>query len=377
MDALNVLTSTTIAEYEPEPHVCLLPEDFRPTLLLSVIIPARNEEASLPACLESLISQSEPGFELGKHWELILVDDRSTDATPSIVAEAARHPGVRVIEAPPLDETSDAWFTGKTNACWAAAQAAEGELFLFTDADTIHEPGDLSRARHELEKYGAAMLSYSPCQLTTGMLQRILMPLVFAELAIAYPPNRVNQPEDRTAAANGQFILVRQEDYFAVGGHRGVGRSVLEDVALAYNFKRSKRVIRFRYAPDALSTRMYRTNSAMMEGWTKNLALLFTTPVPIALIAMLVFLLAIGLPIMALTWPFTIYWQPLVLWVVWFRGLWGFFSRVSKSNFPIPDRVLALFGIPLFSWLLVQSYIQVRVLKKVTWKGRTYSTKPR
>ncbi len=377
MDALDALTNATIAEYEPVPRESAPDEEPQPSLLLSVIIPARNEQDSLPACIESLVAQSEPGFELGKQWELILIDDRSNDATPAIIAKAAQLAGVRAIEAPPLDESPDSWFTGKTNACWAGAQSADGELLLFTDADTIHQPGDLSRARHELEKYNVALLSYSPQQLTSGLLQRMLMPPVFAELAIAYPPNRVNQPEDRTAAANGQFILVRSDDYFSVGGHRGVGRSVLEDVALAHNIKRSKKTIRFRYAPDALSTRMYRTNAAMIEGWTKNLALLFTMPVPMALIAMLVFLLAIGLPIMALTWPFTIYWQPIVVWAVWFRGLWGFFSRVSKSNFPIPDRILALFGIPLFSWLLIRSYIQVRVLKKVAWKGRTYSTKPR
>jgi hypothetical protein len=294
----------------------------------------------------------------------------------SLFAEAAKLPGVRLIEAPVLDTSPDSGFTGKTNACWAGAQAARGKLLLFTDADTIHQPGDLSRARHELEKYNVSLLSYSPRQLTSGLLQRMLMPLVFAELAIAYPPQRVNQAEDRTAAANGQFLLVREEDYFAVGGHRGVGRIVLEDVALAHNIKRGKRAIRFRYAPDALSAHMYRSNAAMVEGWTKNLALLFTQPVPMALIALLVFLLAIGLPVMALRYPFQASWQAPVVWVVWIRGLWGFFSRVSKSNFPVPDRFLALFGIPIFVVLLVRSYIQVRVLKKVEWKGRTYSTKP-
>ena len=351
-----------------------IPADARP-LQLSVIIPARNEQEAMPACLESLTSQSEPGFELGKQWELLLIDDRSTDATAKLIADAATIPGVRVIEAPELDTSAQSGFTGKTNACWAGAQAAEGELLLFTDADTIHQPGDLSRARHELEKYNVALLSYSPRQLTSGLLQRMLMPLVFAELAVAYPPARVNQPEDRTAAANGQFLLVRQEDYFAIGGHRGVGRSVLEDVALAHNLKRTKRAIRFRYAPDALSTRMYRTTSAMIEGWTKNLALLFGQPIPMALIALLVFFLAFGLPIMATLYPFLVPWQRTVLWVVWLRGIWGFLSRVSKSNFPFPDRLLALLGIPLFAWLLIRSYIQVRVVKKVEWKGRTYSTK--
>jgi len=383
VDDLDELTRLTIENdgnvledaAEPTPELAALVDAEEQPLLMSVIIPARNEQASLPACLESLVSQSEPGFELGQHWELILIDDRSTDATPAILLEARKVHGVRVMEAPPLDESPQSGFTGKTNACWAGAQAARGELLLFTDADTVHQPGDLSRARHELEKYDVALLSYSPLQLTSGLLQRMLMPLVFAELAIAYPPHRVNQPEDRTAAANGQFILIRQDDYFAVGGHRSVGRSVLEDVALAYNIKRTKKSIRFRYAPDALATRMYRTNAAMMEGWTKNLALLFTQPVPMALIAMLVFLLAIGLPILAIVYPFLFSWQRAILWVVWIRGLWGYFSRVAKSNFPIVDRILALFGIPLFAMLLVRSYIQVRVLKKVEWKGRTYSTK--
>ena len=235
---------------------------------LSVIVPARDEAESLPACLRSLVEQSEPGFALGAEWELIVVDDGSSDGTHGIAESFA---GVTVMAAPALEQ----WFTGKTNACWAGAKAAGGRVLLFTDADTVHEMGDLSRARYEMEKYRVAMLSYSPRQLVSGLAQRVLMPLVFAELAVAYPPARVNAPGDRTAAANGQFLMVVAEDYFAVGGHRAVGKEVLEDVALASLFKRAKRTVRFRYAPDALAARMYRTTAAMMEGWTKNLALLF------------------------------------------------------------------------------------------------------
>jgi len=176
------------------PDLTIESDETEPALELSVIVPARNEQESLPGCLESLIAQSEPGFELGKEWELILIDDRSTDGTPGILDQAASVPGVRVMEAPALDSSDQTGFTGKTNACWAGAQAARGELLLFTDADTIHQPGDLSRARHELEKYDVAMLSYSPQQLTSGLLQRMLMPLVFAELAVAYPPQRVEHP---------------------------------------------------------------------------------------------------------------------------------------------------------------------------------------
>ena len=249
-----------------------------PEFKLSVIIPARNEELSLPDCLESLLEQSEPGFELGKQWELIVVDDDSTDGTRGI-AQAAEREGVVVMAAPMLDLSERGGFTGKTNACWAGAQKARGEWLLFTDADTVHEPGDLSRAMHEAGKYGAALLSYSPRQIVTGFWQRAVMPLVFSELASVYPPKLVSDPASRLAAANGQFLMVEREAYFSVGGHRGVGQEILEDVALARKIKRAKLGIRFRYAPEALATRMYRTFPAMVEGWTKNLALLFPKPV--------------------------------------------------------------------------------------------------
>lgn len=340
-------------------------------------MPARDEECALPACIASLLAQSEPGFELGREWELILVDDHSTDGTHALAAEAARHPGVTLLLAPPLASDASSGFTGKTNACWAGAQSARGKLLLFTDADTIHEPGDLSRARHELERYQVALLSYSPRQLTSGLIQQTLMPLVFAELAIVYPTRRVNLPEDRIAAANGQFILVEQEAYFAVGGHRAVGAQVLEDVALAHNIKRSKRPIRFRYAPDALSVRMYRNTPSMIEGWTKNLVLLLPNPIPLALLRLLDFILILGIPIVAFVYPFFTGLQRTLLFIVWARVLWRFYARVAKSNFPVLSCALSLFGIPLFLFLLLRSYLQVKVHKVVAWKGRTYSTTAR
>jgi glycosyltransferase involved in cell wall biosynthesis len=336
-----------------------------------VVVPARNEQDALPGCLQSLASQSEPGWELGRDWELIVVDDASTDDTRRIASSV---PSVTVLEAPKLDTSAKTGFTGKTNACWAGAQAARGKLLLFTDADTIHEPGSLSRARHELEKHGVAMLSYSPRQLTSGFPQQILMPLVFAELAIAYPMKRVNLPEDRTAAANGQFLLVEADAYFSVGGHRAVGRDVLEDVALSRAFKRGRKGLRFRYAPDALSTRMYRTTAAMMEGWTKNLALLFSNPVPLALLRLLDFVLIFGIPTIPSFFPFLTPLQLTLLWVVWLRVVWRFYARVAKSNFPLLDCAISILGVPLLALLLVRSTIQVKLHQAVEWKGRTYKT---
>jgi glycosyltransferase involved in cell wall biosynthesis len=346
-----------------------------PDLELSVIIPARNEERSLPACLASILRQSEPGFVLGRQWEVIVVNDDSTDRTRKIAAQAAStQAGVMVLDAPALDGSDQSGFTGKSNACWAGAQVARGRHLLFTDADTIHETNSISRSLREAEKHKAMLLSYSPRQIVTGFWQHAVMPLVFSELASVYPPKQVNDPVRRLAAANGQFILVERDAYFSVGGHRAVGNNVLEDVALAENIKRGPRVIRFRYAPEALSSQMYRTTSEMIEGWTKNLALLLPRPVALALWRILDVLLYFGLPVVALGIPWLLPWQRGVILLLWVRTLWRFYSRVTRSNFPPFNIAISIFGVPLFVFMLLRSVLHHRFKKKVIWKGRSYNT---
>ena len=351
------------------------PDQAAPKLRLSVIVPARDEEASLPACLDSLISQSEPGFALGEQWELIVINDDSTDATQLIAEKAAAgHEGVFILPAPPLDQTARGGFTGKNNACWTGAQQARGAWFLFTDADTIHEPGNLSRAIHEAEKYHASLLSYSPRQILTGFWQHALMPLVFSELASVYPPKQVSDPASRLAAANGQFLLIGRDAYFSVGGHHAIGREILEDVALAQSVKRARLGLRFRYAPEAVAARMYRTLPEMTEGWTKNLALLFPMPIALAFWRLLDVLLFFGLPPIAIALSSRPVWQPAVLWILWMRTLFRFYHRASRSHFPAQDIVISILGVPLFVWLLIRSAIHNRFSKRVAWKGRVYLT---
>jgi glycosyltransferase involved in cell wall biosynthesis len=340
---------------------------------LTVIVPARNEEQNLGECLRSLVAQSESIFELGRDWELIVVDDQSTDKT----AEIARgFPGVTVIEAAKLEK---GW-TGKNNAIWTAARRARGRWILFTDADTIHEPGDLHRAMHEATRHKVGVLSYSPRQLVSGFWQRVLMPLVFSELAMAYPPAKVSDPNQRIAAANGQFLLVEREAYRKLGGHPSVKGNVLEDVELAFVAKRRRIGLRFRYAPDALSTRMYRTTSTMIEGWTKNLALLFNNALATAMWKALDVVLLVGLPWLAIQlWsarftPRSLEWLGAgwALLLLWARTLFRFYARVAKSNFPFLDCAISPLGLPLFAGLLYISWFRHRVVKQVSWKGRTY-----
>jgi glycosyltransferase involved in cell wall biosynthesis len=343
-------------------------------LELTVIIPARNEEECLGACLESLVSQSEEVFELGKDWELIVVDDHSTDRTVEIAKGFA---GVTVMEAGKLEH---GW-TGKNAAIWTAAKGARGRWLLFTDADTVHEPGNLHRAIHEAKKHKVGMLSYSPRQIVQGVAQRSLMPLVFCELALAYPPAKVSDPGQRIAAANGQFLLIEREAYRRLGGHAAVADKVLEDVELAFLAKRRKLGLRFRYAEDAVSTRMYRTTGAMMEGWTKNLALLFDNTLALTVWRFLDILLLVALPWLAVElWSarfggHSLQWLGAgwVLAIVWVRNLFRFYGRVAKSNFPFLECAISPLGLPLFVVLLYRSWFQHKILKQVSWKGRSYA----
>jgi glycosyltransferase involved in cell wall biosynthesis len=327
---------------------------------VSVIVPARNEEACLGACLQSLASQA------GVSFEIIVVDDGSTDRTAEI---ARSFHGVRVVSPGPLPP---GW-TGKNNALVAGAKDARGEWLLFTDADTVHRAGSLAHSMAEVRERGVALLSYSPEQEVHGLWEKSVMPVIFAELASTYPPSEVSDPASPAAAANGQYILISREAYDAVGGHIAVATSLLEDVALARVVKASGRKIFFRYGGDAVRTRMYRSFAQLREGWTKNLMLLFQSPVQLALLRLTEFVLIVGGGALAVTKLLHGQWRPAVISVIVTSILYGFLlKRIRRAHFPWDANLLSLIGLPIFSYLLLRSKMAY-AMGNVSWKGRSYA----
>jgi glycosyltransferase involved in cell wall biosynthesis len=336
--------------------VCACPE-------VSVVVPARNEEACLATCLQSLVEQE------GIAFEIIVVDDGSSDRTAEI-ARSFRN--VKVIEAGPLP----ADWSGKSNAAYTGAQHARGQWWLlFTDADTIHLRGSLARSVEEAKRHGAEMLSYSPAQELRGFTQRAVMPVIFAQLAANYRPREVCDPKSPAAAANGQYLLITREAYEAVGGHRAVAGSLLEDVELARAVKRSGRRIRFRFGGDAVRTRMYRSFRQLVEGWTKNFALLFKAPAQLALIRLLEFVAIVGgLSLLGLALSLGESRLALVIALVVALVYLNFLRRIRKAHAEAASAALAVFGLPIFSYLLLRSKLYYKWRGSVTWKGRRYST---
>ena len=263
--------------------------------LASILVPARNEEANIAECLERLLAQKYPRFEV------IAVDDNSTDRTGELIAEAARRdPRLVALSATP---TPPGW-TGKNWALEAAAQRARGEWLLFTDADTRHGPYALSSSLAHASSRGLDFLSLVPRALNGSFWEGVLQPPALGCLGQWFPLDRINDPRDPVAFANGQFLLLRREAYQALGGHAGVRGEYLEDVAFARAAKRSGRKMECALGKRLLGVRMYDSLRRYFRGWhriylhsfDRSWPLLMGKALDLALFSVLPFVLVAVLP---------------------------------------------------------------------------------
>jgi glycosyltransferase involved in cell wall biosynthesis len=327
---------------------------------VDVIVPARNEEDCIGRCLESLTAQQ------GISFQITVVDDGSTDLTRAI---AESFPNVRVIAA----AEPAPGVIGKCNALIAGAAGSTAKWLLFTDADTFHYPGSLAAAVQEAESRNVDLLSYSPEQETASWWELAVMPVVFAELVRAYPPERINNPSDSTVAANGQYILARRTIYEALDGHKTIANKMLEDVELARLFKALHHKIWFRFGGGLVRTRMYRSFRAMWDGWTKNLALLFRYPLALAVMRGLDFvIIALLLSLGVLLFARNKFRDGAFMFGLGTLFYLTFLLRIRRAHFPWRANLMSFLGLPLFVSLLVRSYIHSNVRGELTWKGRKY-----
>jgi chlorobactene glucosyltransferase len=345
--------------------------DFAPAMgpLVSVIVPARNESATIETVVRSVLASTYQAVEL------VVVDDCSTDDTAAIVQRIATEDGrVRLVRGAPL---RDGWY-GKPWACLQGYRAARGSLLLFTDADTKHQPELLGRAVAALQLERADLLTVAPRQLSVTFWERLVMPQIWLLLALRYHPERVNRGRnERDVIANGQFILVPRESYQSVGTHEAVRQEVAEDLALAQAFHRAGRRIHFVFGERLMETRMYQGLGQLVEGWSKNMYLggRRSFPREPTLRALVPAMLVI---------PF-LFWllPPSVLAATGGAGRWGYASLaatvVSAVFWMVVSgamRIPVIYGVGYPLGAAVALFIALRSIwrgaTRVEWRGRLY-----
>src|SRR5258705_2905702 len=190
---------------------------------ITAIVPARDEEATIEACIRSLARHAEIS-------EIFVVNDGSKDRTAEIVRGLMGElKNLRLLEAPEIP----AGWLGKNHAIWEGAKHASSRWLLFTDADAELLDGAAARALRIAQETGAALVSFSPEQVTQSWYEKALIPFVYSRLAKYFPYDAVRDTKSDVAAANGQFLMMRGDVYHEVVGRQSVAGEVLEDVALA------------------------------------------------------------------------------------------------------------------------------------------------
>lgn len=345
-----------------------------PAPLISVLIPARNEEANIGTCLESLRRQDYPNFEI------LVLDDSSNDRTADIVASiAAEDPRVRLLRGRPL---IPGW-AGKPFACHQLARKARGSWLLFTDADTVHAPTVLRYVLGTAIGSRAVFISGFPYQQTTSIWQKITLPILFYFMLLYWMPLWWLQRSERAlpSVAIGQFLFFSAQEYRSIGGHEAVKSRIVEDVWLAREMARHHYRQLTLDLSSLVSCQMYREFGSMWDGiarWLYTVASLsvfglIVMMVVVTLLFLAPFLwLAHGLLLSepAFSWQMLVGLQVVILLLA--RFLVG--RRFSQPKSSI---VLHPIGIGLL--LLVGFYASFQHLTGagVRWKGRVYDPESR
>ena len=329
---------------------------------ITAIVPARDEDRTIETCVRSLARQAEIA-------EILVVNDHSTDLTAQIVQGLANE--IHKVQLLQAREIPAGWL-GKNNAVWEGAKHATSRWLLFTDADAELLDGAAARALEITEQTGAVLVSFSPEQVTKTWYEKALIPFVYIRLATYFSYDAVNAPESKTAAANGQFLMIREDVYDQIGGHESVAGDVLEDVALAKRVKAARYRVWFGSGAGAVRARMYRSFDEMWDGWKKNLYLLVggTLGAVVRELVLVVPWITLALLILGLKSP--------VVFVAALGLLAArhavYASTLLRNHFRVMYILYYIPAVALYAGVLWASY-RAHVGGMVTWKGRRIAVK--
>jgi len=269
-----------------KPRASIIDPDSLP--FVSILVPARNEERHIEACVRSLLAQNYP------HFEVVVLDDGSSDSTYEILHRLRDQDGLlRVLVGA---ELPTGW-CGKPHACWQLANAAIGECLLFTDADCRFAPDALLLAVGARIEHDADVVSMMPDYIAMTFWERVVIPLLVMIPFVFLPIAAVRHSRYACiAAANGAFIFIGREDYFRFGGHSAVQDQLAEDVKFAQVAKRAGLTQWYGDGLKVYSVRMYESLPEIWSGFKKNLYSAFSRKLTILIPGLLGVLVIMILP---------------------------------------------------------------------------------
>ena len=346
--------------------------------LISICIPARNEERNIRTCVEAALAQDYP------HLEVIVLDDRSTDATPEILRGLAIHDNrLKIICGSDLP----VGWAGKPHALYQASAVARGEWLCFIDADTFLAPETISSCYVKALETQADMFTIMTFQILGSFWERTVMPLVMTALSVGFSPRKVNDPTRKDAIANGQFILIKRSVYDVIGGHESVKDNIVEDKAISEQVKWNGYRLIVADGMQVARTRMYTSLPEMWEGWTKNIYLGLSDQPGLMVLGVFGALLTVIASLFLPLWPLLGFfwylndgeWMALAV-IVESLLLWAYLIYI-RARVSIRMKISPWYawttplGAGVFGAMMFTSAWRVVTRRGVTWKGRVYGTK--
>ena len=333
---------------------------------ISVCIPARNEERSIKNCVESLLNQNYPNFEV------IVVDDNSNDNTAKIVCSMTeQYPNLIFVAG---EQLASGW-TGKPYALHQAYQRSRGQYLLFTDADLRYQSHALKTAIHTMICKDIDLLTLMPAAVFGSFWERAVQPVIFGFIAALTNFRKVNSESHQSAMGFGAFLLFKKEAYQKIGGHLSVANEVLEDIMIAKKAKLNGLSILVADGKNLFSIRMYHSMKEIWIGWRKNIFLAMKSSIFRAsyyMVMVLCFLLTPYIVVICNLWIGTgsvwvgVSLLGLGLSLAAGLGLCHELGLKSKNVFFFPLGAIVMVAI------MFNSMVQTLLLRRTEWRGRTY-----
>lgn len=339
--------------------------------LISVLIPARNEEKSIGKCLDSLLKQTYPNLEI------IVVDDQSTDRTLEIVQKfTKKNSRIKLIQGKPLPQ---GWL-GKSWALYQGVQLAKGEWFLFSDADVILEPLTVNSVYQYVVKNGVDFLTLKFTLLVKTFWAKVLLPSInFIKAWFVPSPKRVNDINTPAIQAKGGFIFVKKSIYGNLGGHQAVKDDFIESAALMRNFKKTKRKVALLDGSHMIKIQQSDNLKEIVNSYSKFFYKLFQSKINGFLVFLYIFIiLGVISPIGILIFLFVFKFGELnlnsILWLaiqisILFSAAVVFYR---KDNFSSRYALALPLGAIILIGTIFKALYELAIKRKRSWRGRVY-----